>query len=117
MRDDHQAGALGELGGQHDDQDQAGEDRADGVDGPRPVDAPPRAAGSRSTASARFQCRTMPAWQQREGGEHTEDVELDQAGDGAFERHRSAAPATTASRMMPLENASRSPRVCSWRGR
>jgi hypothetical protein len=57
-----------------------------------------------------------PDLAQREGDEHPDDVELDELGDLGLVGDDE--PAAAAARMrMPLEKASRSPRVCNWRGR
>jgi len=108
-RDHHQVGAVGELGRQHDDQDQRGQDRAYGVDGAGAVH--PAASGRVAFGGQRaFQCRTMPAWlsvnEVKTPRMYSWIRRVTEASNAT-----SSAPAITASRMMPLLNVSRSPRV------
>ena len=75
-----------------------------------------RAVGSVSVRSSRFQCRTMPVC------DSVNDTNTPTVYSGISRVTSAWKPTTSttanAARMrMPLENASRSPRVCSWRGR
>ena len=85
-RDDHQIGAVGELGDHDHHQDDAGEAGAERVDGPRAVD--PEPLGARASASAQFPIPVPhhARLAQGEGGEHPDDVELDQPGRRPVER-------------------------------
>ena len=75
-----------------------------------------RTTGSVSVASSRFQCRIMPACEQ------VNDTNTPTMYSWMSEltlalKATTRASATTARKTMPFENASRSPRVCSCRGR
>ncbi len=75
-----------------------------------------RAAGSGSVARCRFQCRTMPNWLSvKETNTPTMYSWISLVTCASNAQISTAAPA--ASTTIPLEYASRSPRVCSWRGR
>ncbi len=75
-----------------------------------------RAAGSGSVARCRFQCRTMPSWLSvKDTNTPTMYSWISRVTWASKAQISTTAP--PASARIPLENASRSPRVCSWRGR
>ena len=75
-----------------------------------------RAAGSGSVRRCRVQCRTMPSWLTVNDTKTPTMYSWIRRVTSASNAQMSAI-ATSARVTMPLENASRSPRVCSWRGR
>ncbi len=75
-----------------------------------------RSALSSSVRSSRVQCRTMPIWLSVNDTNTPTMYSWISAVTSARKATTNAIAANAKNRM-PLENASRSPRVCSWRGR
>ncbi len=75
-----------------------------------------RAAGSVSRPSSRFQCRIIPACEQVNDTKTPTMYSWISEVTSAW-KTMIRMIATTARKTMPLENASRSPRVCNCRGR
>lgn len=75
-----------------------------------------RLAGSVSLASNRFQCRIMPAWL-TVNDTNTPTMYSWISRVTSASNAMISTSANAARNRMPLENASRSPRVCSCRGR
>ena len=115
--DHHEPGAVGELGDQHDRPGPAPVKPApSGVDRPATGASRRRAPAVALGAQAPVPVPDHAGLAERERDEHADDVQLDQPGDvgveGADQQRRRARRSMT----MPLENTSRSPRRCNWRG-
>ncbi|CAM5733977.1 hypothetical protein STENM223S_07517 [Streptomyces tendae] len=75
-----------------------------------------RSAGSLPVDRTWFQCRTMPVCESVKEVNTPRMYRWIRAVTLAWKPH-SSRPAVTASATIPLEKASLSPRLCSWRGR